>query len=188
MFIKVKQETPLQAKQVYRINDVFIYSQYSLRANRADTTKNAAEFYKGYYVVDPRKIYKPRLFELAMQFDPGDIYNRTDHSQTISRLVNLNLFKFVKNRFETVTGIDSAKLNAYYYLTPSPKKSLRGEVNGNTKSNNLTGSSITIGWRNRNSLRGGELFTVDATGGFEVQYSGQLRGFNTLIVIFIAQS
>lgn len=179
LFVKVKPETPVQAKEAYTINDVFIYSQFALRANEADTSKNKAEFYKGYYVVDPKKLYKPRLFEQAMQFDPGDVYNRTDHGQTISRLVNLNLFKFVKNRFEPVPGIDSAKLNAYYYLTPFPKKSLRGEINANTKSNNLTGSSITIGWRNRNTLRGGELFTVDATGGFEVQFSGQMRGFNT---------
>lgn len=177
--VKVKPETPFQAREVYRINDVFIYAQFGLRAGQGDTTKNKAEYYKGYYVVDPRKLYKPRLFEQAMQFDPGDVYNRTDHSQTISRLVNLNLFKFVKNRFEPVPGIDSAKLNVYYYLTAFPKKALRGEVNANTKSNNLTGSSITIGWRNRNTLRGGELFTVDATGGFEVQYSGQMRGFNT---------
>ena len=56
---------------------------------------------------------------------------------------------------------------------------MRGEINANTKSNNLTGSSITIGWRNRNTLRGGELFTIDATGGFEVQVSGQMRGYNT---------
>lgn len=179
LFVKIKPETPAQSKDIYTINDVYIYSQFGLRANQADTSKTKAAFYKGYYVVDPRKLYKPRLFEQAMQFDPGDVYNRTDHSQTISRLVNLNLFKFVKNRFESVPGIDSAKLNAYYYLTPFPKKALRGEVNANTKSNNLTGSSITIGWRNRNTLRGGELFTVDATGGFEVQYSGQMQGFNT---------
>jgi len=179
LFVKVKPETPRQSKEVYTINDVYIYSQFGLRANQTDTAKTKAEFYKGYYVVDPKKLYKPRLFEQAMQFDPGDVYNRTDHSQTISRLVNLNLFKFVKNRFETVPGIDSAKLNAYYYLTPFPKKALRGEVNANTKSNNLTGSSITIGWRNRNTLRGGELFTIDATGGFEVQVSGQMRGYNT---------
>lgn len=179
LFVKVKPETPGQSREVYRINDVFIYSQFALRANEADTSKNKAEYYKGYYVIDPRKLYKPRVFEQAMQFDPGDVYNRTDHGQTISRLVDLNLFKFVKNRFEPVPGIDSAKLNAYYYLTPFPKKSLRGEVNANTKSNNLTGSSITVGWRNRNTLRGGELFTIDATGGFEVQVSGQMRGFNT---------
>ncbi len=179
LFVKVKPETPNSSREIFKINDVFIYSQFGLRAGESDTAKTKAEFYKGYYVVDPKNIYKPRLFELAMQFDPGDIYNRTDHNQTISRLINLDLFKFVKNRFEPVPSRDTAELNAYYYLTPFPKKSLKAEVNGNTKSNNLTGSSITIGWRNRNTLRGGELFTVDATGGFEVQYGGRFRGFNT---------
>ncbi|HEX5653670.1 MAG TPA: BamA/TamA family outer membrane protein [Chitinophagaceae bacterium] len=179
LLIKVKPGTPQQSRNIYRINDVFIYPNYVLRGNRADTAKEQADYYKGYYVVDQRKIYKPRLFEEAMQFDPGDIYNRTDHNETISRLVNLNHFKFVKNRFEPVTRNDSTKLDVFYYLTPFAKKSLRGEINASTKSNNLTGSSITLGWRNRNTLRGGELLSIDATGGFEVQVGGQLRGFNT---------
>jgi hypothetical protein len=49
---------------------------------------------------------------------------------------------------------------------------LQGEVNTSTKSNNLTGSSFKLGWRNRNTFRGGELLTVDLTGGFEWQISG----------------
>ena len=112
-------------------------------------------------------------------FVPGDVYNRTDQNASINRLVTLGVFKFVKNRFEVVEGTDSAKLDAFYYLTPLPKKSLRAEVNANTKSNNLTGSSLTVGWRNRNTFKGGELFSIDATGGFEVQFSGRFRGFNT---------
>jgi outer membrane protein insertion porin family len=179
LFVKVKPTIPYQSTLVYTINDVFIFPNYSIAQNQVDTLKSMAEFYKGYYVVSRNKMYKPRLFEQSMQFNPGDIYNRKDHNQSISRLVNLNLFKFVKNRFELVPGVDTPKLNAYYYLTPMPKKSLRGEVNASTKSNNLTGSSITLGWRNRNAFRGGEIFTIDATGGFEVQFSGQLSGFNT---------
>ncbi len=182
MYLRVKPNTPAQGKEIYRINDVFIYPNYRLTSTSTatDTLKEKAEYYKGYYVVSGRRqLYKPRLFEQAMQFDPGDIYNRTDQGQTISRLVNLNLFKFVKNRFEVVPGIDTPKLNVYYYLTPFPKKSIRAEVNANTKSNNLTGSSLTLGWRNRNTFKGGELFSIDATGGFEVQYSSRLKGYNT---------
>lgn len=179
LYVKVKPSIPYQSTLLYTINDVYIYTDYSLNQQNADTLKKTAEFYKGYFVVDRRKKYNPRLFEQAMQFEPGDIYNRRDHNQSISRLVNLNLFKFVKNRFEPVPGIDSPKLTAYYYLTAMPTKSLRGEINASTKSNNLTGSSVTVGWRNRNTFKGGELFTIDATGGFEVQFSGNLRGFNT---------
>lgn len=179
LYVKIKPGTPDRAKKVHTINDVYIFPGYRLNANAADTLKKNAEFFEGYYLVDRRNTYKPRMFRQAMQFSPGDVYNRKDHSQSISRLVNLGVFKFVKNRFEAVDIHDSAKLNSYYYLTSLPKKSLRADINANTKSNNLTGSSITIGWRNRNTFRGGELLSVDATAGFEVQFSGQLKGYNT---------
>jgi outer membrane protein insertion porin family len=177
--VKVKPTTPPKAREVYRINDIYILTNYRLNAPAADTIQQAAVFYKGYHVLDRGKVYHPRLFEESMQFKKGDVYNRTDHNLTINRLVTLGVFKFVKNRFEEVPQTDSNLLNTYYYLTPLPKKSLRGEINANTKSNNLTGSSISFGWQNRNTLRGGELFTVDATAGFEVQYSAALKGFNT---------
>ena len=182
MHVTVKRETPQESKMVYHINDVYIYPNYDLRQNQTDTARQMADFYKGYYVVDVGKQFKPRLFSESMQFNPGDIYNRADHNQTISRLVNLNLFKFVKNRFETVNPSDTARLNAFYYLTPFPRKSLRAELNAHTKSNNQTGSAITVGWKNRNTLRGGELLAIDFTAGFEVQYSGQQKGFNTFSI------
>lgn len=179
LYVKIKPPTPKEAREVYTINKVFIFPGYRLSSPASDTSKTGMDFYKGYYVLDKQKLYKPRMFEHTMQFAPGDIYNRTDHNTTLSRLVNLGLFKFVKNRLEVVKGIDSAKLDAYYYLTPFPRQALRAEVNGSTKSNNLTGSSVTVGWRKRNAFRGGELLAIDATGGFEVQYSGQLKGYNT---------
>lgn len=179
LYVKVKPETPPNSRQVYTINDVYIMPNYRLNSNQSDTSKQDAVYYKGYYVIDKRKLYNPRLFEQSMQFKSGELYNRTDHNLTINRLVTLGLFKFVKNRFAEVPAADSPKLNTFYYLTPLPKKSIQAEINANTKSNNLTGSAITIGWKNRNALRGGELFTIDATGGFEVQYGGGFKGFNT---------
>jgi outer membrane protein insertion porin family len=178
MYVEVKRGTPDDGKKSFTINDVYVFTQYSLSSVGNDTNKANASFYNGYYVIDKRQVYKPRLFEQALQFSPGDIYNRTDHNQSLNRLINLNLFKFVKNRFEVVPG-DSAKLNTFYYLTSLPRQSLRVELNGSSKSNNLTGSQIILAWRNRNFFRGGELLTLSANGGFEVQYSGQYKGYNT---------
>jgi outer membrane protein assembly factor BamA len=179
LFVTVKPAIPSESEKVYRINDVFIFTGFNLEPGQMDTSKADATYYKGYYVIDKRKIFKPKLFQQSMAFDPGDVYNRTDHNASISRLISMNIFKFVKNRFEVVPNTDSGKLNAFYYLTRLPKKSLRLELNANTKSNNLTGSNITLGWRNRNALRGGEQFVVKASVGFEIQYSGQFRGYNT---------
>lgn len=179
LFVTVKPATPQEARKVYRINDVYIYTGFSLEPGQMDTSKRGATYFKGYYVVDRRNFYKPKLFQQSMAFNPGDVYNRTDHNASISRLINMNIFKFVKNRFEVVPNTDSSLLNAYYYLTRLPKKSLRIEINGHTKSNNLTGSNVSISWLNRNALRAGELFSIKASAGFEVQYSGQFQGFNT---------
>lgn len=180
LYLKVKSETPASAKELYRVNDVYTFTNYRLLDTAAtDSQKKNADFYNDYYVVDKNKLYKPSLFERAMQFQPGDVYNQRDHNRTLSRLINLNLFRFVKNSFRPVKGEDTASLDVFYYLTPGPKKSIQGEINGNTKSNNLVGSSITIGWMNRNTFRGGELLSIKGTGGFEVQYSGNFRGYNT---------
>jgi outer membrane protein insertion porin family len=179
LYVMVKSSTPAEAREVYRIRDVYIFTNFSLSGVSADTIKAQAQYYKGYYLVDRNKFFKPMLFEKTMQFQPGDIYNRKDHNETISRLINLNLFKFTKNRFEVVENTDSAQLDAFYYLTRLPRKSLRMEINANTKSNNLTGTQVSISWSNRNTFRAGELLSISAYGGSEIQYSGQLRGYNT---------
>lgn len=176
LYVNTKPATPVEARRVYRINKVFIYSNYSLNDAQADTNPAHSRFYRGYYVVDSSKFYNPRLFEQAMQFQPGETYNRRQHNITLNRLINLGIFKFVKNRFDPV---GDSLLNAYYYLTPMPKKSLRAEIGGLTKSNNLTGTQITLGFTNRNTFKGGEILTINGYVGSEVQVSGQYRGFNT---------
>jgi outer membrane protein assembly factor BamA len=179
LYVVIKKETPDAARNIYRINNVYIYTGYRLDASKQDTLKSQSVFHKGYYIVDRRKKYKPFLFEETMQFQPGEIYNRNDHNQTLNRLINLNLFKFVKNRFEPVPGIDSAKLDAFYYLTPQPKQSLRAELALITRSNNLNGSQINLSYFNRNIGRNGSQLQLSGYIGSDVQFSGALRGYNT---------
>ncbi|MDZ4702611.1 MAG: BamA/TamA family outer membrane protein [Saprospiraceae bacterium] len=179
LYMQIKRETPTEAKQTYRINDVFIYSNYNLSSAAEDTVRAHAEFQNGYYVIDTAKLFKPIVFEQSMQFQPGDLYSRKDHNTTLSWLINLGNFKFVKNRFQTVVDSGELKLNAYYYLTPLPKKSLRAELTGTSKTNNLTGSQLTLGWRNRNTFRGAEQLSINIFGGTEVQISGNFGRSNT---------
>jgi outer membrane protein insertion porin family len=182
MFLQVKNNTPAVAKKPYIIDNVYIFPNYRLNAkNQADTISDPKYLYNGYYIIDPRKKFKPKLFPTIMRFDSGDVYNRSDHNLTLSRLINLGVFKFVKNRFEISpdSQADTGRLNAYYYLTPMPKKTLRGEISGNTKSNNYVGSLVTFSFGNRNTFRGAEQLNAYVNVGSEVQYSGYQSGFNT---------
>ncbi len=178
LYVKVKPGIPVMGTRPYTINDIYIYSNYALRGISADTATSHAYFYDGYYIVDRKRLYQPRMFDEAMQFNTGDLYNRTDHNQSLSRLINLGVFKFVKTRFEVTDDIDSAKLNTFYYLTPYPKKSLRFQINEKSKSDNLTGTELSVEWRNRNTFKGGELLSIRAYGGFDIQYSGHYKGYN----------
>ncbi len=179
MAVVVKPETPENATAIHRINDVYIYSGYAINADRFDTIKSQAENFNGYNIIDRRKRFKPFLFDETMQFRPGEVYNRTDHNRTLSRLINLNLFKFVKNRFEVAPATDTAQLDVYYYLTPLPRQSLRAEFSVVTRSNNLNGSQINLNWSNRNLFRNGSQVNVNAYVGSDVQFSGALKGYNT---------
>jgi outer membrane protein assembly factor BamA len=131
--------------------------------------------------VDPDRKFKKKIFPRILRFDSGDVYNRKDHNLSLNRLINLDVFKFVKNRFELSPNSqgDTGRLNTTYYLTPMRKKSLRGEWLGNTKSNNYVGTLVKFTFRNRNTFRGAEHLDIHANVGSEVQYSGTQSGFNS---------
>jgi outer membrane protein assembly factor BamA len=171
LYVRIKNnETPEQAYEQFSIRNVYIYPGYSIDRYRSDTSKTKAEKFGGFYIVDPRHRYKPVVFTQSMQFAPGDLYNLTDHNLALNRLINIGTFKFVKNRFEQ---IGRNQMDAYYYLTPYPRKSLRLEIGANTKNDSRVGSQVTVSWRHRNAFRGAELLTLKVNGGFEMQYGAK---------------
>lgn len=141
----------------------------------------SGRFRRGYVfetfrVVDTARVYDPRLFRSILGFRPGERYDSRKQDLTLSRFINVGTFKFVRNRFTPATQGDSAVLDVVYSLTPYPKKSIRVEIAGVSKSNNLVGSELTLSWLNRNTMRRAELFTINGTAGIEQQYGARSLG------------
>lgn len=171
MFMKIKDETPDAARNVYHIDNVIVYATYDIRSDTS--LKRAYTMPEGYHIIDTAHFLRPMVFRKTLVFKPGDIYKETDHNTSLSRLVSLGVFKFVKARFEPASAADSnSKLNAFYYLTPAQKKSLRFEVTALTRSDNTTGTEVSVDWRHRNLFHGAELFTAKVYGGLEGQSVG----------------
>lgn len=177
LILKVKDETPKLAETPFKINKIIVYPNYSIGSDSLKTDFNSIKKYNDFTIIDPENLFKPRIFDRALYFKKEDLYNRTDHNLSLNRLVNLGTFKFVKNQFRVSDTIGNY-LDAYYYLTPLPKKSIRMEVLAKTNSANYTGTELNLNWSNRNTFRGAELLTISAFGGVEVQVSGQNNGFN----------
>lgn len=176
LILKIKEESTDQSREQFRINDIIVYPNFSVN----DTIKGeetAAKSYKDFTIIDKENTFDSRVFDRALYFDKDDMYNRTDHNLSLNRLVNLGTFKFVKNSFQPADTTGNY-LDAYYYLTPLPKKSFRVEVLGKTNSANYTGTELNVNWSNRNTFKGAELLSISTFGGLEFQTSGQNNGFN----------
>ncbi len=177
LFVTIKTQTPDKALTPYRINNVFIYPNYSLEAAAADSIHRIDSTGQIIFVDDNHEI-KQKVITRTLLFSPGDWYKRSDHNSTISRMVNIGTYKYVRNRFAEAPGADSPLLDVSYYLTLAKKKAIRLEVDGKTTSVNYSGTQMDLSWRNKNFLHGAELFKLKLYGGIDWQQSGQNQGFN----------
>ncbi len=180
MTLRLKKETPTKAKQEYRLNEIYVFADYTAETDTSmQIVKQQSRFSSGYHIYDPQRKVRSSVFRRALVFKPGDLYSREMHNQSLKRLVNLGMYKFVKARFQETDTTSQPSLNAFYYLTPAPIKSLRAEVSGLTKSNNSAGTEISLTWRHRNLLRGAEQFSVKIYGGSEKQVYSQQPTIST---------
>ncbi len=175
--LAIKEETPANATNIYKINDVIVYPNYTLLNDTVKDRESDIIVHNDFTIIDSAKTFDPRIFDRTLYFKKGDIYNRRDHNLSLNRLVNMGTFKFVKNEFKLVDS-EEHLLDTYYYLTLLPKKSIRAEVLGKTNSANYAGTELNVNWSNRNTFRGAELLTISASGGLEMQVSGQNKGYN----------
>lgn len=179
--VRLKDNVPERAKKVYTINNIFIYPNYQLSTARdtlkSPTVNDSVERYKDFTIIDKEHNFRPIIYDRTLYFHKGDTYNRTDHNLSLNRLVNLGTFRFVKNQFKISDSLDTA-LDAYYFLTPLPKKSIRTELSAKTNSANYNGSELTVNWSNRNTFKAAELLSLSVFGGLEVQMAGQNQGYN----------
>lgn len=174
-YVKVKDEVSERARRIYTIDKIYLYPAYTLR----DTSLRLkdAQPYNWYNVIDSRRgrTIRPYVFKNTVLLHPGEVYNRTDHTNSLSRFVELGPYKFVKNRFEDVSA-DSAKLNVFYFLTQYPKKSLSFDALARTTSANFNGTQVNVNWRHRNAFLGAEALTITLFGSTDGQISGNAGG------------
>lgn len=175
MYVTVKPETPQKAREPQKIGNIYIYPNFRQTTQGVPTTRprRAELFDNQYYIIDPNDTYRKKVLANHVFFNTGELYNRWDHNMTISHLVNLNAFKFVKNTF--VDSPDSANtMDVYYHLTPMQRKSIRFEVLGKTASV-YNGTEANANWTLRNAFKGFETLSVTVFAGYETQTGGSVN-------------
>jgi outer membrane protein assembly factor BamA len=128
-----------------------------LMAIRKDTIINGINFRSGttQFGVRPSHLYK------AISLKPAWPYRQEDFDNTIRRLSELGVFRFVSVKPKQDT-IDPQKINVEILTTPNKRVSFGADadLNSSTSSSalaqNLLGIATSVSFRNRNLFRGAE--------------------------------
>jgi outer membrane protein insertion porin family len=168
--VTLKDDVPPGSLEIYMIKTVSVESDYSLAAN--DSAHKDTAVINGVRFAGKTAI-RPKVILRSVFIKENEIYSRKNHNITLSRLMGMGTFKFVKLNFTTADTSYGRFLNADIHLTPSPGKSVQAELQTVSKSNDFIGPALTVQLLNRNALKGAELMKIRLKGSLETQLTGK---------------
>jgi len=168
--LEIKKDIPRESRQVFKIGEIEVAEDFRLENYQPDTSK-----IDEYKVISSSHFMKPKYFLNSILYDSESYYSQEIHNNSIRQLMDLRTYKYVNARYSPSLRSKNT-LDVSYMMTPSPKMSVSAELNAVTKSNSFAGPGVRLTFSDRNFLRGAELFTINFSGRFEKQLSGEDGG------------
>ncbi len=165
LVLSVKSETPVAALKPYKIGKIQIIPDYQISDNNNERRQKDTLAQGAFVYIYEKMTVKADVLRKAVTLIPGNQYDPERHESTLKRLSNLNTFKYVSVRFETLPN-DDTKLDVRILLTPKIKRTIEAEIGGSFKSQLFVTPEATINYINRNLFSGSELLKITASGEF----------------------
>lgn len=180
LYLSVKKNTPDIAVDRYRIRNITVYPDYSI--DEGDTLYKDKEKLEGIVFMQGETRFKPKHMEDYIMMRRATLFSQEDRLATIRRLSSMGIFQYVSISYTTdsLRGDSVGLLNASIHLSPYPKRSLRVEMQGVTKSNSFAGPVLRIAYTNRNLFSGGEILEISGNTSYETQIAnGSQKGLSS---------
>lgn len=180
LYLKVKDKTPSRAKKRYRINDITVYTDYTI--DQSDGLSGDTARLEGILFRQGQRRFKPKHLLDYIAFRKGYLYSDRTRVETTRKLSSMGAFQYVSIRYtvDTLSNDTVPMLNATIHLTPYKKRSLQIELQGVTKSNDFAGPALIASFVNRNLFHGGEILQISGNASYETQIAkGSTRGLNS---------
>jgi len=168
--VSMKKDIPPENLLPYRIDKVSIETDYSL--SNIDSSVKDTSLVEGVTFIGKTNI-RPKVILRSVFIRTDEIYSRKKHNITLSRLMGMGTFKFVKINFSRSGSKPQEYLDAAIHLTPSPAKSVQVELQTISKSNDFLGPALNLSLQNRNAFKGAELLKLKVKGSLETQLTGK---------------
>ncbi|MDQ3049383.1 MAG: BamA/TamA family outer membrane protein [Bacteroidota bacterium] len=176
--LTIREITPYEALLVYRINDVYINTNYTVGDDSVSYSQDTIAG-RPFFYHSENNHFRKRTIVRSVFLDKGEIYSRKDHNATLGQLMGMGTFKFVNVRFTEEDSLNVGFITSFINLTPLPRRSMQLELELKSKSNNFVGPGFRVSYRNRNSFKGAELFVLNLHTSFETQLGKNAKGFNS---------
>lgn len=165
--IRIKNpEDSLTAWELYRIDSIYVYPDFPLSGNLADSAFKTDT--RRYITIRSRTEYiRPRVLSRSVLLRNGDLFSQQQHNNTINRLYDLNIWQSINLQYLEKKDTTN-KLNAYLYLTPKRKQELGANFEVSTSSDYMVGSGISLNYRHLNMNRAANQLSVSLNAGLEM--------------------
>jgi outer membrane protein insertion porin family len=171
--VTLKDSISDNALTMFRIKNVFIDQNYSLRDAVQDSIKDTLQFQNTIFRgKESDMLIHPNVILRSVYLRKGEVYSRENHTITLNRLMSMGNFKFVQVKFTESDTTASGYFDANILLTPLPVHTFQAELDLVVKSNNYMGPRMNLSVSNRNAFKGAELLKLTTAGSFEAQFSG----------------
>jgi outer membrane protein insertion porin family len=155
--------------KTFKIGDIKVNTDYELGKSDSlifypDSSRRAK--------FTPNSSVRPRVISRSIFLKKGETYSRMNHEMTISRLMGMGTYQFVRIRYLPVDSGDTSYLNVVIELTPGRKKSIQSELDAISKSNDFVGPALSFSFLNRNAFNGAEALKISLKSSLETQFKG----------------
>ncbi len=177
--LRIESPSDSALHQPYYIGNTYVYPAYllddTLTARNLDTIIRP-----NLTTIQPVEVVKPKTLDRAIAQRKGALVNRDLQDVSISHLLDLGLFKFVRLKYEKRDSANTQLLDRYFYLTPSLTQNIQYEFQVNNRSGSFLGSAASVQYSHNNLFNGAERLNIKLSGGFETQLTNSQSFINTI--------
>jgi outer membrane protein assembly factor BamA len=171
--LKIRNNDDIRAYKTYAIGNIKVYMDFESNEDFTDSTLQhilyeQMDFYFHHYYVNKNVIHK-HIF-----LDKGTYFKQDNYDQTINKLNDLGIFKYIRIFIDADTAVENRNLNCTIVLSPNQKYDVSLNVELSNATTYSLGSALNFNIKNRNVLKGANLLSANLTGGYEYSYNNNL--------------
>lgn len=153
LWLKVKKQTDSLRYQQFYIGQTNIFPNYEI-TNTGRKFSDTLQF-DGLRIYQDLLTINPGMLAQSIAQRRGGLYHADRQLNTLNKLFDLGIYKFVNQDFKIVNRQDSLFLDRYIYLTPDLLQDLSGEFEVSTRGSNFR-LGVGANYSHKNIFRGAE--------------------------------